>query len=499
MHAAPPSPSRPARADARLRPVRRRAGRARCRSCGPHPRVARARLRRATWGTCRGRRDRRADVRRVLPSARSVIVTGHPLQHRPPVLDRGRRTRPRRSSRATRGATTTTTSSARRLDALLDWMRARARRRRSRRAPTWTRARSRSASYARARRPRLDREEQLPDQPRARVVAVPLRDRLQPAARARRARRSTGAGRARCASRRVRPARSSSRACSTRRGACRTSRSSCGGPIPEPLRAAIGTPRLRLRHLPGRLPVEPGAPPASDDPAWQPRPALDRPRLVDLWRRTDDELAGAHPTGRAMTRAGVAGLRRNLAVAIGNSGTDVEREPGAARRRSAGCRRRVARRPDGRAAHVRWARLAAAAGAVSRPAAGVEWPLRAADAVHPERPHMTRADRVRLDRRPGAGCLFVADAGAASQPRRLWCPNRRNSRPLPRSTPRPRSAPICRRCPPNEQQALAKLVQAGWIMDALFLRQVWAGNEAMLLQPADRPDAARPGARCTTS
>jgi hypothetical protein len=35
--------------------------------------------------------------------------------------------------------------------------------------------------------------------------------------------------------------------------------------------------------------------------------------------------------------------------------------------------------------------------------------------------------------------------------------------------------------PPNEQQALAKLVQAARIMDALFLRQVWAGNEALLL------------------
>jgi hypothetical protein len=35
--------------------------------------------------------------------------------------------------------------------------------------------------------------------------------------------------------------------------------------------------------------------------------------------------------------------------------------------------------------------------------------------------------------------------------------------------------------PANEQQALARLVQAGWIMDALFLRQVWAGNEGMLL------------------
>ena len=32
-----------------------------------------------------------------------------------------------------------------------------------------------------------------------------------------------------------------------------------------------------------------------------------------------------------------------------------------------------------------------------------------------------------------------------------------------------------------DRQVLAKLVQASKIMDALFLRQVWAGNEAMLL------------------
>jgi hypothetical protein len=35
--------------------------------------------------------------------------------------------------------------------------------------------------------------------------------------------------------------------------------------------------------------------------------------------------------------------------------------------------------------------------------------------------------------------------------------------------------------PVSERQSLAKMVQAGSIMDALFLRQVWAGNEAMLL------------------
>ena len=35
--------------------------------------------------------------------------------------------------------------------------------------------------------------------------------------------------------------------------------------------------------------------------------------------------------------------------------------------------------------------------------------------------------------------------------------------------------------PANERQALAQLVEAAKVMDALFLRQVWAGNETMLL------------------
>jgi epoxyqueuosine reductase len=52
---------------------------------------------------------------------------------------------------------------------------------------------------------------------------------------------------------------------------------------------------------------------------WQPRGGLDLPRLVELWRRPDAELR--HLTkGGPMTRAKLAGLRRNLAVAIGNSG-----------------------------------------------------------------------------------------------------------------------------------------------------------------------------------
>ena len=61
------------------------------------------------------------------------------------------------------------------------------------------------------------------------------------------------------------------------------------------------------------------APIQSDDAAWQPRSGLDRPPLAALWQRSDTELR-ALVKGSAMTRAKLTGLRRNLAVAIGNSG-----------------------------------------------------------------------------------------------------------------------------------------------------------------------------------
>jgi epoxyqueuosine reductase len=64
------------------------------------------------------------------------------------------------------------------------------------------------------------------------------------------------------------------------------------------------------------------APLVSAAPEWQPRPGLDAPRLVDLWRKSDAELAEAL-TGSAMTRAPIESLRRNLAVALGNA-TDEE-------------------------------------------------------------------------------------------------------------------------------------------------------------------------------
>ena len=61
-------------------------------------------------------------------------------------------------------------------------------------------------------------------------------------------------------------------------------------------------------------------PARSRRPEWQPRPGLDRPRLVDLWRTTDGEL-GSLVRGTPLTRPGLKGLRRNVAVAIGNSGS----------------------------------------------------------------------------------------------------------------------------------------------------------------------------------
>jgi len=58
--------------------------------------------------------------------------------------------------------------------------------------------------------------------------------------------------------------------------------------------------------------------PTSGDQAWQARPGLTAPKLLDLWRRSDDDLRSLMK-GSAMKRAGVKRLRRNLAVALGNT------------------------------------------------------------------------------------------------------------------------------------------------------------------------------------
>jgi epoxyqueuosine reductase len=59
--------------------------------------------------------------------------------------------------------------------------------------------------------------------------------------------------------------------------------------------------------------------PHSSDAAWQPRSGLDLPALVDLSRRSDAEWA-AVLKGSPMKRTKVAGLRRNIDVALRNSG-----------------------------------------------------------------------------------------------------------------------------------------------------------------------------------
>jgi epoxyqueuosine reductase len=87
--------------------------------------------------------------------------------------------------------------------------------------------------------------------------------------------------------------------------------------MPEPLRGAVGNRIFGCDICQDVCPWNQSAA-RSDDPAWQPRPALDRPRLLELWNRSDDQLAEL-TRGSALSRAGVAGLRRNLAVAIANS------------------------------------------------------------------------------------------------------------------------------------------------------------------------------------
>jgi len=88
--------------------------------------------------------------------------------------------------------------------------------------------------------------------------------------------------------------------------------------IPDEYRRALGTHVYGCDICQEVCPYNRPAP-RSDEAEWQPRSGLDLPRLVDLWRRPDAELRRM-TKGGPMTRAKVAGLRRNLAVAIGNSG-----------------------------------------------------------------------------------------------------------------------------------------------------------------------------------
>ena len=96
------------------------------------------------------------------------------------------------------------------------------------------------------------------------------------------------------------------------------------GPIPEEHRRGIDSHVYGCDICQEVCPWN-AMPLASADPAWQPREMFDHRPLVELWRRSDAELRGGL-RGSAMRRAGVTRLRRNLAVAIGNSSDPAVRD-----------------------------------------------------------------------------------------------------------------------------------------------------------------------------
>lgn len=95
------------------------------------------------------------------------------------------------------------------------------------------------------------------------------------------------------------------------------------GAIPESWRRDLGTHVYGCDICQDVCPYNHPAPHSSDS-AWQPAAALDRPTLVDLWRRSDADTRTL--LGRsALSRARLTGFRRNVAVALGNSGTPAAR------------------------------------------------------------------------------------------------------------------------------------------------------------------------------
>jgi epoxyqueuosine reductase len=95
--------------------------------------------------------------------------------------------------------------------------------------------------------------------------------------------------------------------------------------IPEEQRAPLGSHVYGCDICQEVCPYN-SAPVQSKDDAWRPREGFDLPRIVDLWRRPDHELRRLLERS-AMSRAKLAGLRRNIAVALGNCG---DREAAAA-------------------------------------------------------------------------------------------------------------------------------------------------------------------------
>jgi epoxyqueuosine reductase len=88
------------------------------------------------------------------------------------------------------------------------------------------------------------------------------------------------------------------------------------GDLPEEFRAAMGRQVYGCDICQDVCPWNRTAI-VSSDPAWQPRAAFDGVRLTELAGRTDDELR-RDLRGSPMKRTKLAGLRRNLAIALEN-------------------------------------------------------------------------------------------------------------------------------------------------------------------------------------
>jgi epoxyqueuosine reductase len=90
------------------------------------------------------------------------------------------------------------------------------------------------------------------------------------------------------------------------------------GDIPDAQRAGVGSHVYGCDICQEVCPWNAVAP-RSADPAWQPRAAWDRVDLLTLSQRSDDELAAALRRS-PMRRAKAPGLRRNVEIALRNSG-----------------------------------------------------------------------------------------------------------------------------------------------------------------------------------
>jgi epoxyqueuosine reductase len=89
------------------------------------------------------------------------------------------------------------------------------------------------------------------------------------------------------------------------------------GPIPVSQRSSIGAHVYGCDVCQDVCPYN-LAPLPTADPAWQPRSGRAEATPARWWRRSDFELHGM-VSGSAMTRVSLSRLRRNLAVALGNS------------------------------------------------------------------------------------------------------------------------------------------------------------------------------------